>query len=470
VRIETPWGTTSRSIDVEPWQPAALVGTVRESHTVWDGAKVTLHGTGVQPAPTATTDIAGRFAFEGLAPDAVVRVEVELLDGRRWWSELTPLEPGERTEATVDLAGSSAGNLLRTTPVSAGVASDLAIDAATGRLFVATGDEVVALEADGARVGRPIDATAVQTLVPYRGRIYAVRPQASTVSEIDPVTLSVTRTFSTDFLVGDGVAPANGRLWFTPGRFANLFPPVIEPDAGLAAIDLATGAFEVYPPDFVDPGGRAIPVDLVPIEGDDAHFAGATPSGALLRWDVSSMPPLMDEPVSGSSPFLRPGSGALQRIWTADGTELRLPGFEPTGVVYRNPEQSATIDGGPDAPFLEFGDQLFRYGDPRPTHTLRRRGYLQPYAVSDALRRGYGHDEGVVVTVEDLSPLVRSVRPIDPRSPGTWRYTARGWGRSVGSRWMALPWQSAPRDRSTSSGRTSSKWSWSPRPEHTSSG
>jgi len=420
VRIETPWGATSRAIDVTPWQPAALEGTVREGHTVWEGATVTLHSTGVVPAPETTSDIAGRFSFEGLVHDPEVRVEVELADGRHWWSELAALVPGERTEAAVDLAGPSGGNDLRTTPVAAGVASDLAIDPATGRVFVATGNEVVALEADGARVGRVIDATAVRTLVPYRGMIYAVRPQAAAVSEIDPVTLTVRRTFSTDFLVEDGVAPAHGRLWFTP---------VTEPGIGLAAIDLASGAFETYEPDLVDPWGRTIPIDLVPIEGDETHFAGAMPSGAFVLWDASSLPPVAGEPVTPGSPYLRPGSGALQRIWTANGTEHRLPDFAPTGVKYGSPEISASVDGGPDAPVLQFGAHpferhLYRYGEPRPTHSI----WDEPYVVSDAPERGYGRGETGAVTVEDLTPLVRLLRLPDPSSPSRWEVYGEGLG------------------------------------------
>jgi hypothetical protein len=326
----------------------------------------------------------------------------------------------------------------------------IAVDAGTGRVFVAVGNAVLVRSGSGANVGTVTGIPGAGDLVAAGGAVYVVARSTSAIKRIDPTSLSVTATWPT-FPVNDlqDVAVANGRVWATgtdPGG---------EGYSALAAITPATGAVAVTGLNLSnDLSVTASPDGLVlALQKTDSSFP------EVFLWDVSGATPTLRDTdmdfaynsgFNGGLAFSPDGTKVI--LATANpykGVEYRTSDLHRTGIEYPTdafPRGAATTSAAGGLVAVgssddEEGVSVYRLGAPAKvaSHPFPETAGNQPQVATDgvvfsadgarvyALRQGVPGD-AYLLTVIELGAKVTKITPTVLGTRGGARVTATGSG------------------------------------------
>ena len=236
VVITGPTGTASTTLDVVASTGATLTGTVRIGTSPGSGVSLSLSG-GTLGAPRSTTSASdGSYTFAGAptgsgftltvhdpsaaAPDQVIRN--------------LAVSPNATTTLDVDLSRPRAdGSELADTDLGSAAVRDLLVDPTTGRIVVATGDEVDVLDAEGRLLTRIREMAGARALSRDGGSVYVGLTDAARIVRIDLATMAVTGSWPVGRPTTGDIAASGGKVWFVDGD---------DQWTRLRSLDPATGA------------------------------------------------------------------------------------------------------------------------------------------------------------------------------------------------------------------------------------
>lgn len=352
--LASPLGTASTALTVTANTGATLGGTVRKGGAALAGATVTLRSPSLATDRTATTAVNGTYSFGGL-PYGTYRIEVRAPASPTQVVTGLLLVPNLTTTQDVELTTlQPAGPALARVTLPTGTSRDLEVEPTTGRIFVSSGDEVLAFDRDGALLGRIKQQYGADGIALGAGAVWVNLRTAGLISRIDPTTITVTDTIPTGTPTSGGLAYAGGKLHLSNGD---------DQWVTLATLDPVTGELKAH-------GGSVYPPLLRNVLGAPDRYVWAD------NWDVglmdaSTSPPatILERSASASTDFV--ASATADRVWTTTGRELRLSTLTETGVQYPVPANSQAVAHTPArGGLLATGRSISRVGVPSSTHLL----------------------------------------------------------------------------------------------------
>ncbi|WP_421117971.1 DUF4214 domain-containing protein [Aquihabitans daechungensis] len=420
VLLEGPFGDLSLPVTVTANGSGMLSGVVHDAGAPVAGATVTLTDDRGS-ARSTTTAASGTYAFTGVPNGDHYDLEVTKGPASHGWRDQVLDGAGPWTY-DLDLHAPPAAGPLRRLDLPPGAVRRLVHDPASGRTFVAVGDEIVVLDADGRIVERIPDQWTVTDLQVAGSKLYALKHRAAEISIIDTATLAVTSTVAVPVLTPGSFAVAGNRAYL--GNTGDQW-------AALVSVDLTTGAVsspcycQLYQP------------QLAPVDGAPLQFLSWSVDGAsgVDRWDATSPTAASLGAASGASLDYSPGdlvaSSAADRAWTANGRELVLSTMTPSGTTYpvapgfrRSVARSAGHGG-----VLAFDQTVARQGIATATHLLPATPAPRASALDAAGDRSYVATAAGELVVTDLAPRVTTVEPARAETtPATVELTGSGLG------------------------------------------
>ena len=358
VVVQTPDGDATSSLTVVADTGAELAGAALGPDGPAAGVELTLSGGGL-PAPIATTtDLAGTFALDGI-PLGTYRFEVHDPMGRYADLAVTNLRlvPNDLTHLPLDLSPAAPvadGSQLARVPL-AGAVQDLVVDGDADRAYLTTASELLVVDTAGRLVGRVTGLDGAHGIAVLDGAVFVNRGSAGTITEIDPTSLEVVGSSSTDGPTNGSLVAAADRLWFTAGDSAV--------DA-IVGLDPTTGAIGPIGTSYAN---RA---ELAGVVGADDR---------ILSWSRSTARSIALHDVSGAAgqeigeahlpgtsrpPGRALGSALHGRVWLTDGTELRYPSMTASDTTYPAGVGGVSFDPAHGGLVL-FGTVLSEVGAPQ---------------------------------------------------------------------------------------------------------
>ena len=407
LELSGPFGSVSETVAVVANEGARIEGTVLEGGAPAPDVPVRLAGGDLDEPMLTTTGPDGSYSFGPVGYGTDYSLEVGDGPNDQLHRGLT-LTPNETEVVDVDLSDRhETAAVVRRTSLPPGEVRDVLVEPTTGRVFVAVGDEVVALDAGGTvlrRIQRQWTADSLQTL---DGDVYVMLEAAGRISRIDAATLDVTEQWTTTTTTEGTMALAGGRLWFYD-------------DHNLANLDAADGSVETglfahccNPPDRYTSVTEDADRFLRWNQGSPAYISVVDGGSEPPRW--------LDEEDAPGLSFAEAAASAMHdRAWSSRGYEFDLDSMTPTGIVYDAPGAEDSLAYSPGhGGILQFGSLVSAIGDRVPTHDLGVVPATRSVALAPDGDRSYVATAGGELVVLDLHPQLDWLAPSPTGQPAT---------------------------------------------------
>lgn len=396
--LTTPFGTATTTFRVDANIGATLNGTVRAGTTAVAGISLVLDGGGLASSRTTTSGTDGSYTFTGVPFGLDYRVAVHDPTSHHGDQvvHVPQLLPNGTTPLDIQLSDLSplSGPKLRQATLP-GQAKAMAVDDASGRMFVTANDDVLAFDRDGVLLARFADQPGADQLAIGDGSLFVNLATSHRVVRIDIASLTPSGSWDVPSY-GGALAFAGGVVWFSSG---NYFAPQV------GYLDPGTGYISptVRMPSRV--GGFG------PVVGATNRFVGwfDDDRSAFVLNQTPTWPPTV---VTGAGTRGRlVASAATDRIWDSHGIEYDLSTLALSGTQYAGAGAPTYSDGLGGV--LVVGRTVSRTGRPVATHQLT----AAPFDIDPSLTgldttasRAY-LATGTTLEVWDLSPYVTGTTP-----------------------------------------------------------
>jgi hypothetical protein len=300
--------------------------------------------------------------------------------------------------------------------------SNLAVDPASGRVFLSGDNALVAYSPDGALLGSITDLPGAGGMAFSGGRLWLAQTTDASIAEIDPVTLTKVDEHPTNGPVSRSIVALGGKLFFTGTYDTGKEYPLQELDPATDAVSFKgwiRGSLLATAP------GSSTRLFAGPDGGSNVVFAYdlAPFTATELGWTNLSGGNLRGLAVTDADTILT-AAGAPYRFDEVHATPDGNKDLLPTGTVYDADAYPVAVAassaaGGVFAGATSSSDLLwvFRQGVPVPTHRVQLPGSPLPRGLAlsaDASRaytvsRPYGG--AVKLTLTDLAPTVTGTSP-----------------------------------------------------------
>lgn len=413
------WGDVTVPFTVTATPTGTLTGTIRSDGVPVAGAEVLLtDDRGATRTATTVTD--GTFSIAGV-PDGEHRELTASHAGQSaTWRDLTLLGGGPWVYDADLLAPPPVTLERRRDDLPAGEVRRVVADPATGRVFVAVGDEIAVFDGDGRPIKLIHDQWAVHGMQVVGSKLYAMLRDAGRISVVDIPTATVAASIPIDRRTTGDLAVAGNRAFFSASDDQWTTTVSVDLTTGVVAPTVGYGWY----PKFGS------------IDGAPQQYlswsSGQSPG--ITRWDATTPAPTVsadEDHVFMYDPVDLVASASANRLWGADGTELNLTTMQATGVKY--PSEGIAVARAPGhGGLLAFGSNIAVQGRPVVTHVLPEQPAARASALNQSGTRSYVATQDGQLVIADLAPVINQLTPgVVDLPPATVRASGAGLGATT---------------------------------------